>query len=202
MSTDQISQRQLSRRQLAVGLGVAPALAACTVEASVEPEAAGPKLSCTVILVRHTEKVGDGSRDPELTEAGKARAEDFARMFEHAGVTALLHSNLIRTRDTVAPLSQRTGVASEGIDPADMDAWIARLSGYGAGDVVAVAGHSNTIPALAHAFGVLLPDLEAVELDPPIPHGFLPHGAYDRVHVLTPGADGARLLEMRYGAPS
>ena len=68
--------------------------------------------------------------------------------------------------------------------------------------VVAVAGHSNTIPALAHAFGVLLPDLEAVELDPPIPHGYLPHGAYDRVHVLTPGQDGARLLEMRYGAPS
>lgn len=33
-------------------------------------------------------------------------------------------------------------------------------------------------------------------------HGYLPHGAYDRVHVLTPASGGARLLEMRYGAPS
>lgn len=192
----------LSRRQLAVGLGVAPVLAACTAKVEGGAEASGPALSCTLILVRHTEKVGDGSADPALTDAGQARAEEFARTFEHAGVTALLHSGLIRTRDTLAPLAARTGVKSEAIAPGDMDAWVARLSSFGPGDVVAVAGHSNTIPALAHAFGVLLPDLEAVELDPPIPHGYLPHGAYDRVHVLTPGQDGARLLEMRYGAPS
>ena len=147
----------LSRRQLAVGLGVAPVLAACTARVEGGAEASGAELSCTLILVRHTEKVGDGSADPALTDAGQARAEEFARTFEHAGVTALLHSGLIRTRDTLAPLAARTDVKSEAIAPGDMDAWVTRLSSFGPGDVVAVAGHSNTIPALAHAFGVLLP---------------------------------------------
>ena len=108
----------LSRRQLAVGLGVAPVLAACTAKVENGAEASGPALACTLILVRHTEKVGDGSADPALTDAGQARAEEFARTFEHAGVTALLHSGLIRTRDTLAPLAARTGVTSDAIAPA------------------------------------------------------------------------------------
>ena len=47
-----------------------------------------------------------------------------------------------------------------------------------------------------------LPDLTPIELKPPIEYGYLPHDAYDRVHVLTPGATAARLVELRYGAPS
>ncbi|MEL6713863.1 MAG: hypothetical protein AAFP86_08825, partial [Planctomycetota bacterium] len=126
----------------------------------------------------------------------------FARTFEHAGVTTLLHSGLVRTRETLRPLSERLGLGMEAIAPMDADAWTRRISAAGPDEVIAVAGHSNTVPALAWAFGVLLPGLEDAGLEPPLPHGYLPHTAYDRVHVLTPGADGARLLELRYGAPS
>lgn len=201
----------LSRRQFAVALGAAPALAACAAtdsgarEASAPVEAAptAPRLSCTLVLVRHTEKAKIGGRNPELSEAGQARAQALASMFAHAGVTTLLHSGLTRTRDTVAPLADRLRLDSQAISPMDMDAWIGRLTEAGPDDVVVVAGHSNTVPALAWAFGVELPHLEPVPSRPELPHGYLPESAYDRVYVLTPGPDGtARLLEMRYGAPS
>lgn len=192
-----------SRRQLAAGLGLAPLVAACAARggATEAPAAAAPatpsppELAATLILVRHAEKV-DESRDPELSPEGHARAERFADLFEHAGVTALVHSGLIRTRDTLAPLGARLGIEGEAISPRDMDALVARLAAAGPEETIAVAGHSNTVPALAHAFGVTLPDLEPVE---GLPHGFLPHDAYDRVHVLTPGPDGrVRLLELRH----
>jgi len=194
----------VSRRGLLLGAGALTA-GAC---ASTARDAAAlpPRLACTLILVRHTEKlrpedmVMDGTRDPALSPAGEERAVEFARMFEHAGVTALLHSGLIRTRDTLAPLAARTGLEPESLPPLDIARWAARIAAAGPDEVLAVAGHSNTVPAIAWAFGVQLPGLDP---DGTAPHGDLPHDAYDRVHVLTPGAEGgARLLELRYGAPS
>lgn len=188
-----------TRRQLALGLGLAPLVGACASRGAVAeaPSTAAPTpplLAATLVLVRHAEKA-DESRDPELSPAGRARAERFADLFEHAGVTGLVHSGLIRTRDTLAPLGARLGLEGEAIPPRDLDALVARLATAGPDEVIAVAGHSNTTPALAWAFGVLLPDLEPVE---GLPHGYLPHGAYGRIHVLTPGPAGvARLLELR-----
>lgn len=202
----------LHRRQLLAGAAAALLAVSCASTESAPADRAptdsapapaeGPAtapLPCTLVLVRHTEKEKADHGDPELSRLGKIRAMDFARTFGSTGVTVLLHSEFKRTRDTLAPLAAQLGIQSEVIEAADEDALIARIGAASPDDVIAVAGHSNTIPSIARRFGVELP-----ELDPPrkgMEHGFLPSSAYDRAHVLVPGPGGVRLVELRYGAP-
>lgn len=191
-----------NRRQLMQGLGLAaPALIATRLPQEAAPEDGAPKLLATLILVRHTEKAKDDRVDPSLSEEGVARASEFASMFASAGVTGLIHSGYKRTRDTLAPLANELKLESEAIGAMEMPRLMERLGGAGPDEVIAVAGHSNTIPAIAHAFGVLLPDLAPKDKGSKLAYGYLPHGAYDRIHVLTPGTKSARLLELRYGEP-
>ena len=210
-----------TRRQFALGLGAASALGSLNpalgfarrnqetaIADSKVAKRVIPKLAATLILVRHTEKATDGSRsNPELSEAGKLRADAFAWMFANAGITALVHTEYKRTRDTLAPLAKRLDIESETIGAQEFEALMERLAAAGPDEVIAVAGHSNTIPHIAWRFGCDLPDLESVEANPPIEYGHLRHETYDRVHILTPGlGEGpntpARLLDLHYGEPS
>lgn len=161
-------------------------------QATVDPVEAAPdaELAATVFLVRHFEKVPDGSRDPELTPLGAERADALAALLGDADVTALLHSQYRRTRATLAPLATRTGVALEELPAQDVGAYVERIHAAAAGDVLVVAGHSNTIPVLAEALGVALPGLE---------NGKLPESAYGRLHLIVPGVDGPRGIELRVG---
>jgi phosphohistidine phosphatase SixA len=193
-----------SRRQFVQGLGLAaPALLTASVSAQ-EPakEAPSAKLQAVLILVRHTEKSTDDRVDPSLAEEGVARAKELARLVGSNGVTSLLHTEYKRTRDTLAPLAKELSLESETIGASEMPKLLERLRAAKPGEVIAVAGHSNTIPAIAYAMGVTLPGLDPVPKGSKAAHGYLPHGAYDRVHVLTPGASGAQLIELRYGDPS
>ena len=190
-----------SRRQFLAATAALPLTSLPALAGGQEP-AAAPRLKATVILVRHTEKAKNDPRDPDLSEAGRERAEAFARMFEAAGVTGLVHSEYKRTRDTLAPLAREREITSETIPARDMDGLIARLAGAKETDVIAVAGHSNTIPAIAARLGVTLRDLTETSMNTRVPEGHLPHDAYDRVHVLTPGPKGPRALELRYGEPT
>lgn len=190
-----------SRRQFLAATAALPLTSIPALAGGQEP-AAAPRLKATVILVRHTEKAKNDPRDPDLSEAGRERAEAFARMFEAAGVTGLVHSEFKRTRDTLAPLARERELTGETIPARDMDGLIARLAGAKETDVIAVAGHSNTIPAIAARLGVTLRDLTETSMNTRVPEGHLPHDAYDRVHVLTPGPKGPRALELRYGEPT
>lgn len=163
--------------------------------------AAGPAPSAprTVILVRHAEKASDDARDPSLSEAGLARAEALARLLGHAPVTRLLASEFRRTRDTLAPLARLRGLAVEVIPAGAPERWAHELGEAPAGATLVVAGHSNTLPALAQSLGVTLPDLE-----PDAQGARLRDDEYDRLFVLTlpaPGAEtAATVLELRYGS--
>ena len=190
-----------SRRQFLAATAALPLTSLPALAGGQEP-AAAPRLKATVILVRHTEKAKNDPRDPDLSEAGRERAEAFARMFEAAGVTGLVHSEFKRTRDTLAPLARERELTGETIPARDMDGLIARLAGAKETDVSAVAGHSNPIPAIAARLGVTLRDLTETSMNTRVPEGHLPHDAYDRVHVLTPGPKGPRALELRYGEPT
>ena len=197
-----------SRRQFVRGLGLAATALLSTSASAQEPaekvarDAPRANLQAVVILVRHTEKSTDDRVDPSLSEEGVARAKELARLVGSNGVTSLLHTEYKRTRDTLAPLAQALSLKSETIGANEMPKLIERLRSAKAREVIAVAGHSNTIPAIAYALGVTLPDLDPIPKGSKAPHGYLPHGAYDRVHVLTPGPNGASLVELRYGAQS
>ncbi|MEM9381419.1 MAG: histidine phosphatase family protein [Planctomycetota bacterium] len=196
-----------TRRQILAACAAVPALslpaAACRSNSTgQEGSRRSRPLRATLVLVRHTEKDTDDAVDPSLSAAGVERAKDFARTFAATGVTALVHTQYKRTRDTLAPLAEARELEPEQFDAGDFDGVLDRLQDAGPDEVIAVAGHSNTIPAIAYAFGADLPDLDPESVTANKPFGNLPHGAYDRVHVLTPGGKTARLVELRYGEPS
>ena len=73
-----------------------------------EPQDAAQDAADTVVVfvVRHTEKAKDGSKDPDLTEAGRRRAEELASLLGQSGLTHLYSSEFRRTRETVGPLAR------------------------------------------------------------------------------------------------
>lgn len=127
-------------------------LAACMVPASqAEP-------ALTVYLVRHAEKLtGD---DPGLTEAGAARAERIADIFEDVALSGVYSTDTKRTRATAAPSAEQAGLEIQIYDAGDMSPFAETLKAQSG--VVLVVGHSNTIPTLA---GLLTGRDEGGDLD-------------------------------------
>src|SRR3546814_4965489 len=72
-------------------LTCALALAACAAIPVFSPVA-------TYVVVRHAEKVDDGSRDPSLTDAGRARAHALAELLRSRDVVAVYATDFRRTR--------------------------------------------------------------------------------------------------------
>jgi phosphohistidine phosphatase SixA len=156
----------------------------------------------TVVLVRHAEKdpAPADPRDPGLSEAGRARAEELARLLAAARATALFSSEFRRTRDTLAPLAARLQLDVQALPAAQPADLLARLDALPPGSVAVVCGHSNTLPELAARLGAPLPGLAESKAG-----RVLPDEAYDRLFVLTrpAGGDAApACLELRYGATS
>jgi len=108
--------------------------------------AAGQEIPTTFILLRHAEKdMKQSTNDPDLSDAGKKRAERLASMLDKTVVTAIYSSDYKRTRQTVQSLAQRKGLPIQTYVPNqedDIDAILAKNRG----GTVVVAGHSNTIP--------------------------------------------------------
>ncbi len=104
----------------------------------------------TFVLVRHGEKANENPRDPELSEAGKQRAEKFAALFAKAKVDAVLSTNYKRTRNTVMPLAVAHGLTVETYSAMKQSELEALQKKYTGGTII-LAGHSNTIPVIANA---------------------------------------------------
>jgi len=135
-------------------LSLAAAAGAC----AAPPAADAP---VTICLVRHAEKAADDPKDPDLSDAGRARAQALATLLEHAGVTRLFASEYKRTQQTLQPLSEKCGHAIEVVPAGTIDAQAALLKSLPAGSVAVVAGHSDTIPKLARALGLVIDDVVA-----------------------------------------
>lgn len=103
-----------------------------------------------IYLVRHGEKASEHG-DPDLTAQGRARAEHIGILLQRAGVQHIFSTPTQRTRQTAAPLAQRTGLEVQLYDPRNPKALVEKvrtLSG-----AVLVVGHSNTLPELVRLFG-------------------------------------------------
>ena len=145
----------------------------------------------TVILVRHAEKAAEPAADPPLSAAGEARAKALVDVARDAGVTAVVTTQFLRTRATAQPLASALGITPEVVDAraAQHAQQVARtVLGRHAGEVVLVAGHSNTIPAIIAALGAKQPpDICDSE--------------YDGLYVVTvPPQGAAHVIRARYGA--
>src|SRR5690606_3339662 len=102
-------------------LACALAVAACAAIPALSPGA-------TFVVVRHAEKVDDGSRDPSLTDAGSARADALARMLRSRDVVAVYATDFRRTRNTAQPTAAVHDLSIISYDSqAPADALAARL---------------------------------------------------------------------------
>lgn len=133
-----------------------------------------PDAPLSVFLVRHAEKLtGD---DPALTDAGEVRADALADLLIDAKIDHIHSSDYQRTRQTAAPLAERLGLEIKLYDPRDLPGIAVTLKAEGGRHLV--VGHSNTTGELTELLGGDggTPIVEATE--------------YDRLYVVTRGADG------------
>ena len=144
----------------------------------------------TLILVRHAEKkiVPPENKDPDLSPAGQARADELARMFADSGIAAIYATQYKRTQQTVKPLADKLKLPVTQIEAKKTADLVKEIRAHNAGQVVFIAGHNNSVPEIIAAIG-----------GPQLP--IIPETEYDNLFVLTIYKDGsAKLLKMKYGS--
>jgi broad specificity phosphatase PhoE len=154
---------------------------------TVAHESAAPPLT-TVIVVRHAERGPDEGPLSPITEKGRERANELARVLEESGINRILVSEFLRTQQTVEPLAQRLKLQPEIVpQQKGTDALAARIR-ESAGQTILVSSHRSRIEPLLERLG-------AGKMDP------IPDPEYDNLFVLTlPGAGPAKLVTLKYGA--
>ena len=142
-----------------------------------------------IYLVRHAERADSGTMagttmatDPDLSEAGRARAASLAVMLKDAGIKAIYTTEYKRTRQTAEPLAKAIGVTATVVPARDMKALVEKLKAADA--PVLVVGHSNTVGETIAALGVT----EPVKIG---------DGDYDNLFVVVPGAKHT-LVRLHY----
>ena len=154
----------------------------CTSERS--PEDQKP---LTVFLVRHAEKV-DGTAESELTEQGKERAQELAKMLRSANIEYIHSSDFVRTRKTAAPTAMENGLTTEIYDHRDLKQLARKLKEKGGTHLV--VGHSDTTPKMVSLLGS---DLGKDKID---------GDEYDRLYIVVdPGDGNVNAILMRFGEP-
>jgi phosphohistidine phosphatase SixA len=123
--------------------------AGCSSMRAIEPSAGGHK-PLVVFLVRHAEKA-DHSQDPELSAAGRERAELLAKSLRSANIEFVHSSNFIRTRETATPTANEFGLDVTIYDPYSLNVFAEQLRQLGGRHLV--VGHSNTTPAMVKLLG-------------------------------------------------
>ena len=103
----------------------------------------------TLILVRHAEKMDDGTRDPELSAAGKERAQALVDLLSETHVDAIYTTPYKRTRETVAPLALVKEITVNEYKPQDWDT-LKKIVEENKGKTIVMVGHSNTTPWVAN----------------------------------------------------
>jgi phosphohistidine phosphatase SixA len=145
----------------------------------------------TVILVRHAEKKAEPENpDPDLAPEGLERAQEIARIFHDAGINTIYATQYKRTQQTVKPLSDRIGVPVSLLDAKQTDELIKRIQTNLRGQTIFVAGHNNTVPAIASALsGENFP--------------VIPESEYDNLFIVTIYRFGkAKVIKLKYGKES
>jgi broad specificity phosphatase PhoE len=133
----------------------------------------------TIFFVRHAERADSGSgeapkmaTDPDLSAAGRARAQSLATVLKDAKITSIFTTEYKRTQQTAAPLAKALGLTITPVSSKDMAHLVKQLKAV-AGNAL-VVGHSNTVPDVIKALGAPPPAQIADD-------------EFDNLYVLTQG---------------
>ena len=148
----------------------------------------------TVIFVRHAEKASVESSDPELSDAGRARAAELARQLVDADVVAggdaIYSTTFQRTEQTAKPVADALNLPITPYDAMNTETIIDDIVKAHKGKIILVVGHSNTIPELIANMG-------ASKVVPPIAED-----EYDNIYIVTiPWFGKTKTIRLRYGTP-
>ncbi len=135
-----------------------------------------------IVIVRHAEKAANGGSDPDLSSAGRARADALARILKDAGITAIFTSEFKRTQETAAPAATLAHVAPTVVAAKDTAGLVAKLHELNGNTLV--VGHGDTIPNIVKALGINTP------ID-------IPDADYSELLIVTLG-DKPQLFRLHY----
>ncbi len=142
-----------------------------------------------IFLVRHAERADTAggaapmmAADPNLSDAGRQRAESLAAILKDAGITAIYTTEFKRTQETAAPLAKALGITLTTVPAKDTAGLVQKLKSATAN--VLVVGHSNTVPEIVKALGVT-PPLKIEDAE------------YDNL-LIVPSAPQPQLIRLRY----
>ncbi len=102
----------------------------------------------TLYLVRHAEKVEDGSRDPVLKKEGIQRADQLKDLLLDRDIATIYSSDYQRTRSTAQPLAKELNKDISLYNPRDLEALVNLL--VSRKETALIVGHSNSTPSLAN----------------------------------------------------
>jgi phosphohistidine phosphatase SixA len=120
-----------------------------------------------VFVVRHAERADSGPdgmppaassgtpADPDLSAAGRARAESLAAALKDAKITAVYVTELKRTQQTAAPLARALGLTPIVVPASSTAVLVAKVKAQSG--IALVVGHSNSVPEIISALGVRTP---------------------------------------------
>ncbi|QXP78977.1 MULTISPECIES: SixA phosphatase family protein [Winogradskyella] len=100
----------------------------------------------TYYLIRHAEKdrSDNTSRNPNLTNEGLKRADNWAKHFKDIDFDAIYSTDYNRTKQTAMPTVKSKNIELQIYDPSDLkiEAFLEKTKGK----TVLIVGHSNTTP--------------------------------------------------------
>jgi broad specificity phosphatase PhoE len=105
-----------------------------------------------VVIVRHAEKAANDPKDPDLSAAGRTRAEALAKILKDANITAIFATEFKRTQETAAPISKSAGVVPIIIGGKDIAGLVSKLRQLNGNALV--VGHGDTVPDIVKALGI------------------------------------------------
>lgn len=165
-----------------------PLIFACGLCTLLLGATSSPPADTIVIVVRHAEKSAAPSDDPPLSDAGLRRAEALSHALSKTGVKAIFATQYARTQETVEPTAKALQVRVTKVDAAKTQMLVDQVREEHRGQVVLIAGHSNTVPEVIDGLG-----------GGQIPA--IPETEFDNLFVVSLPATGpARLLHLKYGA--
>jgi len=137
----------------------------------------------TVFVVRHAEKEvnGSDSKDPALSDAGRARAAALAQMLRDVPLSGIFASEFRRTQQTAQTIADAMGSKVTTVSAKETEQLVKQL-GATRGHVL-VVGHSNTLPEILTALGAT----ERLRID---------ETEYDNLFIWTPATK--QLLRLHY----
>jgi len=106
----------------------------------------------TVFIVRHAERVEvPGAKDPDLSDAGRARAASLAHALKDCGIRHIFATEFRRTQQTAAPLAREAGITVTIVPAAETALLLDKVRA--SKENCLIVGHSNTVLEIAKALG-------------------------------------------------